>query len=309
MGMLAFDRARLDALRLAIGAALDDLYAVRSDDDAAADVMRSIRTACRTLGDLYLPRVQGVLDSHAMTSYRRAEIGDNGAAEVLAHATAHDRSWEVAADQLPGPPQPPGPGCLTFDEVLAEVRSGQLVPMLAPIDALGRAGSLYTSLAFAPGLRRPVGEINTTSNVLKVIDVASDGLPIGWHEHKSLSIVYLSDARVTSSVHVLSAYDRDDGPETMLDRTTEATVSGYMIIANDSGRADINVPIGPGMQDVTQSFPIISDSTSSYTGMFFPDRPPDFQPITHEPRFVNPPEWTFTTSSAPMVDGWGTWKL
>ncbi len=308
MGLLAFDRGRLDSLRVGIGAALDDLYAVRSDDAAAADVMRNIRSARSTLGDLYLPRVQDILDSEVMTSYQRAEIGDADVVRALTNATAHGHSWEVITDPVRAP-LPPGPGCLSFDEVLAQVRSGELVPMTAPIDALGRAGSLYTSIAIAPGKHRTVGALDTTSNTLKIIDFFSDGLPIGWREHESLTIIYLSAARVTTSVHVLTAYDRDEGPETLLDRTTEAIVSGYMIVDDGSSRAEVTVPIGPGMQDVTQSFPIISESSSSYTGMFFPDHPPDFRPITHEPRFVNPAEWTFTTSSAPMVDGWGTWRL
>ncbi len=306
MGLLAFDRTRLDSLRLAMGAALDDLHAVRSDDAAAADVMRYIRSARSTLGDLYLPRVRDVLDSDAMTSYRGAGLVDGTVVAASVYATAHDRGWEVTTDR---PSLPPGPGCLGLDEVLAEVRSGELVPMAAPIDAHGRAGSLYTSIAFAPGHERHIGALDTTSDVLKTIDIVSDGLPIGWHEHESLTITYLTDARVTTSVHVLTAYDRDEGPETMLDRTTEAVVSGYMIIAEDSSRGDVNVPIGPGMQDVTQSFAIISESGSSYSGKFYPDHPPDFQPMTHEPRFVNPAKWTFTTSAAPMVDGWGTWKL
>ena len=79
-----------------------------------------------------------------------------------------------------------------------------------------------------------------TSNLLKVIDFFSDGLPIGWREHRTLTITYLPKVRVTNSVHVLTAYDRDDGPETLVEQTTEAVVSGYMVVADDSSTAEVS---------------------------------------------------------------------
>ena len=203
---------------------------------------------------------------------------------------------------------PAVPGVRSFDQVLADIRSGALVPMVAPIDANGRAGAQYTSLAFAPGHQRQLGQQDLTSDLLKVIDFFSDGLPIGWREHRTLTITYLPNVRVTNSVHVLTAYDRDEGPETLMEQTTEAVVSGYMVVADDSSTAEVSLGIGPGIQDPTQSFAVVSESGSSYSGMFYPDYPPVFLPITHEARFVNPDGWTFTTSSAPMVEGWGTWK-
>ena len=306
MSLMAFDRCRLDRLRIGIGAAIDDLHAIRNDDEAAADVMRSIRKSCSILGDLCLPRVHDILASEAMTSYRRAEIGgaDLGGA---VYRTVHDRGWEVTTDPLDvyGPPVP---GLRTFDQVVADIRSGELVPMIAPIDAHGRAGAQYTSLTFAPGHQRRIGQRDLTSNLLKVIDFFSDGLPIGWREHRTLTITYLPNVRVTNSVHVLTAYDRDEGPETLVERTTEAVVSGYMVVADDSSTAEVSVGIGPGTQDPTQSFLIVSEGGSSYSGMFYPDHPPDFRPVTHEDRFVDQDRWTFTTSSAPMMEGWGTWK-
>ncbi len=307
MTLLAFDRSRLDSLRIGVGAALVDLHAIRSDDAAAADAMRCIRNACRTLGDLCLPRVHDILGSEAMTSYRRAEIGGDDIDRATSYRTAHDRGWEVTTDPLPmyGPPVP---GLRSFDQVLADIRSGELAPMVAPIDANGRAGAQYTSLAFAPGHQRQIGQQDLTSNLLKVIDFFSDGLPIGWRQHRTLTITYLPNVRVTNSVHVLTAYDRDEGPETFMGKTTEAVVSGYMVVADDSSTAEVSVGIGPGTQDPTQDFPIVSESGSSYSGTFYPDYPPDFQPIPHEARFVNQDRWTFTTSSAPTVDGWGTWK-
>jgi hypothetical protein len=306
VGLLAFDRSRLDSLRIGLSATLDELRRIRSDDVAAVDAMRIVSGACRALGDVWLPRVQDILNSTAMTSCRRSAVGSIDVAQAARYATTRADGWEVAADPLTvyGPQVP---GTRSFGEVLADVRSGALVPMADPLDANGRAGAHYTSLTFAPAVQHRVGTEDLTSNTAKVLDFFSDGLPIGWREHQSLTIYYLSNARVTSSVHVLSAYDRDNGPETVLDLTTEATVSGYMIVEEDSSEAELNVRVGPG--DDTQSYPITSQSISTYSGMFYPDEPVEFQPMTHEDRFVNPDRWTFTKSSAPMVDGWGTWEL
>jgi len=144
-----------------------------------------------------------------------------------------------------------------------------------------------------------------TPTLLKVVDFFSDGLPIGWREERTLTIYHLTNARVTSSVHVLTAYDRDEGPETLPDLTTEATVSGYMLIATRSTTGEVSVRIGTG--DDTQSHPVVSQSNSSYEGMFYPDALPDFQPMSQEARYVSPDNWTFTRSASPMRDQWGTW--
>jgi hypothetical protein len=307
VGLLAFDRSRLDSLRIGLGSALDELRLVRSDDAAAADVMRTVSGARRSLADVWLPRVQDILNSTAMTSCVRSAVGAVDVSQAAKNTTSRADGWEVAADPLTfyGPQVP---GTRSFDEVLADARSGELVPMADPLDAQGRAGAQYTALSFAPASSPKVlGTEDLTSNTAKVLDFVSDGLPIGWREHQALTIYYLSNARVTSSVHVLSAYDRDDGPETVLDLTTEATVSGYMIVEEESSKGELNVRVGPG--DDTQAHPITSQSTSTFTGMFYPDEPVEFQPMTHEDRFENPDRWTFTKSSAPMVDGWGTWEL
>jgi hypothetical protein len=187
--------------------------------------------------------------------------------------------------------------------------SGELAPMPAPIDANGRAGARYSSIAFASASETEIGHADLTSSTLKFIDIASDGLPVGWRETKGITIFYLRDARAVSTVHVLSAYDRKLGPDTLPELTTEAAVSGYLVVKQDSSTAEVNVQIGSGPQDVTETFPIISQSSSAYNGVFYPDTPADFRPITHEPRFVAPTTWTFTTSASPMVDGWGTWGL
>ena len=310
--LMAFDPARLDALRAALDLALDDLRRVRSDDQATADAMRVVRAARQSLGEVWLPRITAVLHSKSMTAPVRTKINDGVAA-------LPGPEWQLTVDSgasSPGdaPPRalmygPEQPGTRSFGEVLEGIMSGDLVPMAAPVDANGRAGARYTSIAFAPGIEHEVGHTDLTSTVLKLADFASDGLPVGWRETKGMTIFYLRDARAISSVHILSAYDRDTGPDTEVGLTEEATVSGYLVVKHESGTAEVNVQIGPGDQDATQSYPIISSTSSAYSGVFYPDAPPDFEPITREPRYVSPATWTFTTSASPMVDGWGTWGL
>ena len=90
--------------------------------------------------------------------------------------------------------------------------------------------------------------------------------------------------------------------------TTEAVTSGYMVIATASTTGEVTMGIGPGEQDPTASVTLASQSTESYSGAFYPDTPPDFQPIPEGPRFVNQTQWTFSKAPAPPVDGEGTWN-
>ena len=318
MTLLAFDPVRLASLRTALVATLDNLQRLRSDDSATTETMRTIRSASRSLADLWLPRVNDVLQSTAMSSSTQTKVGDYDFRGSARRGVDDDPLWQfihdpgglgAGASPKPAPMYGPDqPGARSFGQVVQAIESGALVAMAAPVDAQGRAGARYTSIAFAPGFQRDVGHADLTSTFAKFADFMSDGLPVGWREQEGMRIIYFRDARVISSVHVLTAYDRDSGPETLVDQTTEATVSGYLVVRQESGVAEVSVQIGPGIQDPTQSFPIISQSASAYSGVFYPDTPPDFQPITHEPRFVNPPTWTFTKSASPMVDGWGTWQ-
>lgn len=318
MTLLAFDPARLDGLRLALGAALDDLSRVRNNDLAAAEAMRTLRSASRLIGDVWLPRIRGVLDSKSMSTPTRTKLRDE-IGNSVSYPVGSGPAWQLTLD--PGGRRshdagdhalmagPRLPGSRSFGEVVAAIMSGELVPMTAPVDAHGRAGQRYSSIAFAAASQTEVGHTDLTSSMLKFIDIASDGLPIGWRETRGMTIFYLKDARAVSTVHVLTAYDRKAGPDTLSELTTEATVSGYLVVKQDSSTAEVNVQIGSGPQDPTETFPIISQSSSAYNGVFYPDTPADFEPITHEPRFVAPTTWTFTTSASPMVDGWGTWGL
>ena len=304
-GLLAFDRNRLEALRLGLGTALDDLRGIRSDDIEAAEVVRSLRGAARTISDVHLRRVHDILVSQSMTWYRSSGIDAEALAREQPYSTRHDRSWEVTTDLVSTLPDVP---CFhTVDAVLAAVRAGDLVPLDAPLDADGRAGAHYTSIAIAASTQVPIGTLDRTSNVLKLIDFFSDGLNVGWHEHKALEVVFIPDARLMRSVHVLTTVDRVNGPETLTDLTTEAVVSGYLILNTDTSTADVSVGIGPDIQDPTESWAIVSGASSSYSGVFYPVTTPDFEPISREPRFVNPPQWTFTKSAGPVFEGWGTW--
>ena len=306
MVMLQFDRARVDTLRLALGATLDELRAIRSSDPAAADVMRAIGGSCRTLSDVWLPRIHDILNSTAMTSCTRSAPGVPDVAQATRNRALHHVGWEQINDPLPvfGPPAPHLPN---GDEVLAAIASGALQPMEAPLDANGRAGGHYTSLAFAPSTPPvEIGHVDLTSNAAKIADFLSDAMPVGWHEVESLDIYRLDNVRVTKSFHTLGAYDSKNGPDTLVNLTQEATMSGYMVIIKTSGLGEVTLPIGVG--DGTQSRAIISESSSSDSGIFYPINEPDFEPVDDEPRFVNPDLWTFTKSASPMVDGWGTWQ-
>ncbi|HEY5423243.1 MAG TPA: hypothetical protein VIK05_07230, partial [Ilumatobacteraceae bacterium] len=192
---------------------------------------------------------------------------------------------------------------------LHQMRSGTLTPMSAPTDADGRALAHYTSLTFEPGTPFVLGQIDLRSNLDKLVDFFSDALPVGMRKHHTLTVYYLTDARVVSNVHTLTAYDRDEGPETDWDRGTEATVSGYMVIEDDSSVAEIVLPIGPEGSDPTAGQRLFSQESSGYSGVFYPDEPPVFEPVNREPSFGNPDVWTFTTSASPMVTGWGTWGV
>ena len=296
-GVLAYDRARLDLLRAGLAQAADELHRVDTDDLAAADVMRALRAACRTLMDVHLAKVREVLASDVMTWYRSCGV---------ASSTQHDRSWEAVSLGLYPLPR----RLLSFDEVLGAATSKALVPLPAPLDANGRANEIYTSIAIAPNHPKLIGTTDITPGVMKLLDFLSDGLPLAFRDHRELEIWHFSDARVVSSVHRLTDYPAADRyPETLIDETEEAVVSGYLILDVKSSSLQANIPIGPKGGDPTLSFPIDLGSSTEYSGMFFPDSTPSFAPISREPRFVAEPKWTFTKSAGPMVEGWGTWGL
>ncbi len=304
--MLSFDRDRVDSLRLALGASLEELHAIRCTDAAAADIMRSLGSACRMIED-WLPRVHDILHSTAMTSCTRSALGTPDLSQAVKYAAMTNEGWEVTNDPLVvlGPP---APRHRTMEEVLADIESRDLRPMASPLDANGRAGAHYEALTFAPS-SPPVelGHVDLTSNAAKFAAFWSDGLAVGWKETETLTVFRSENVRVTKSVHTLGAFDRDAGPDTIVDLTTVAVVSGYMVIRQETGAAELSHDIGDG--DPTASFVYASQTSTAFAGAFYPDREPEFEERTDEDRFENPDRWTFTTSSAPMKDDWGTWRV
>jgi hypothetical protein len=92
--------------------------------------------------------------------------------------------------------------------------------------------------------------------------------------------------------------------------TTQATVSGYLIIRSDESVAEVTMKIGADDrdEDATKAAVLARQTSDAYSGMFFPDEAPDLQPVAAGPRVESPDVWTFTTSASPMVDEWGTWQ-
>jgi hypothetical protein len=204
-----------------------------------------------------------------------------------------------------GPPAPSHDW--KFDEVLAAVESGSLRAMNAPMDAHGRAGVPYESLSFAP--RSPpeeVGRIDTTSDAAKFADFWSDGLAVGFRHSETMIVVRVDNVRLTKRVHRLTAFDRDDGPETMEGLTTEATTSGFLIITQVVERGELTHAISEDGDD-TADFEIATQDSSAFSGAYYPDSDPIFEAVPDGPRYESPDRWTFTTSASPMKDDWGTW--
>jgi hypothetical protein len=306
--LLAFDRERLDVLRIAMRRSLAQLRGIRSDDVAAADAMRMLAAVCQSLDEVWLPRVRDVLASTAMTDCRRSEPGRADVSQAVLHAARDNHGWETKVDTLAlGPPAPAAPPARSIDDVLGDVASGRLRSLTGPVDAHGRAGARYTSLAFAPAEVHQIGQRELTSNAAKVLDFFADASPVGWREHTTIAMYFLDHVRVTSTVHTLTAYDADAGPQTVPGLTTEATMTGYLIVESRETVGEISVKIGPG--DDTQTGVVASQPTATYAGIFVAETEPDFQPIPTGPRYVDADRWTFTTSSSPMADEWGTWGL
>jgi hypothetical protein len=304
--MMSFDRARVDSLRLALGATVEELRAIRNGDAAAADVMRSLAGACRSIED-WLPRVNDVLYSTAMTSCTRSALGVADISQAAIVTAMTHPGMEVKIDPLAtlGPPAPVRYG--TLAEVVVAISSGVLQPMSAPLDAHGRAGAPYESLAFAPtSPPQEIGRVDLTSNAAKFADFISDGLPVGWDHTETLIIYRVENIRTTKTVHPLTAFDRDDGPEVLEGHTTEAISSGFIVIFQVTERAELTQDIAED-GDPTANFAFASQESSGLSGAYYPDTEPVFEPIPEGPRYESPNQWTFTQSASPMTDEWGTW--
>ena len=305
---MSFDRARVDSLRLALRATVEELRAIRNGDAAATDVMRSLAAACRTIED-WLPRVNDILYSTAMTSCTRSALGVADISQAAIVAAMTHPGMEVKVDPLAtlGPPAPVRYG--TMEEVLAAVESGELRPMTAPMDANGRANAAYESVGFAPTSPPiEVGRMDVTSLPARFAAFWSEGLPVGFTQDETLIVVRLEKVRTTKSLHRLTAFDRDDGPETIDSLTTEATTSGLLIYTMVTDELEVSHDIGED-GDPTADFPLASQRSATFVGAYYPDTEPVFEPVPEGPRDESPAEWTFTTSASPMMDEWGTWHV
>lgn len=69
--MYGYDPARVDALHRLTREAVDALAAIRSDDGAAADAMRAVARARETLEQGWIPFIDAIVTSTAMTAWRQ----------------------------------------------------------------------------------------------------------------------------------------------------------------------------------------------------------------------------------------------
>ena len=252
----------------------------------------------------WLPRVHDILNSTAMTSCTRSALGVPDTSQALEYMAMYAQGREILDDPL-SPLGPPAPHYdLTMDELFADIESGKLQPMAAPRDANGRANAPYESVAFAPtSPPTEIGRMDVTSLPAKFVAFWSDGLPVGFTHTETLIVKRLKDVRVTNSVHRLTAFDRDDGPESIEGLTTAATVSGYMVYTEVIEDAEVSHDSRRD-GDPTASIEV-GQHSQTYFGAFYPDAHAGLGDPRGRGR--EPDQWTFTTSASPMMDDWGTW--
>ena len=304
---MSYDRARVDSLRLALGASLEELYAIRGADAAAAEVMRSLGAARQVIED-WLPRVHDILNSTAMTSCTRSPLGTPDVSQAAKYAAMYHQGRVVITDPFAplGPPAPHDDD-RTMEEVFAAIESGELQPMNAPMDANGRANAPYESLTFAPSSApTEIGRMDVTSLPAKFVAFWSIGLPVGWEHTETLTVTRMENVRVTKSVHRLTAFDRDEGPPTIDGLTTTSTVSGFMITMQVVEKGEVTHEMQEG-GDPTAHIGFAQQESTSFSVAFYPDEEPVFAAVPAGARYENPDVLTVTTSASPMKDDWGTW--
>jgi hypothetical protein len=100
VSLLAYDPGRLQLLRSAIEAALDDLGDLRSDDEAAADAMMAVRNARLTLTERCLPRVVDILNTDPMSTCQSARVDGADVRDARLFAMPNRPGWQVGVDPL-----------------------------------------------------------------------------------------------------------------------------------------------------------------------------------------------------------------
>lgn len=311
MGWMAYDRGRLDQLRVGLTGALDDLHAMRCDDPDAAEAMRAIREASRIIGDRCLPRVRDLLSTDPMTAPTGSwPLSCQFRASPYFELT-HDLQWELAEDPLDLNGEPlrtplPYTGATrpwnrSYDEVMSAIECGELAPLAMPKDPSRPAVDQLTQLDIAPAAMSIISARNITSNVHRFLDFLSDASPLGYRDHTDKYVYYVNSAVATATVQFFDPESGDQYP----DQVSQAMVSGYLVVNDHTLRTEINITANNGDPSANISIPL--DSDHDYRGAFYPDAPVEFTPVA-DPRSDADPAWTFVDSGQPVIEQWlGNW--
>lgn len=101
MGLLAYNPERVAFLRIRLRAAADELRAVRTDDPAACDAMRSMRLIQTEIEQVWLPLVTRILESSALTGpWWRTALSGLGLEHALVKVMSEGYGWSVQLDRL-----------------------------------------------------------------------------------------------------------------------------------------------------------------------------------------------------------------
>ncbi len=105
MGLLAYDPERVAHLRQHLAAAADELRALRSNDPAAIDAMRSVAAIRCDIEQVWLPLIVRILDNTALTRdwWYAATRADN-LQNALINVMADGYGWTVQRDPLSDDP-------------------------------------------------------------------------------------------------------------------------------------------------------------------------------------------------------------
>ena len=315
MGWMAYDRARLDQLRVGLNGALDDLQAMRCDDSDATGAMRAVREACRMIGDRCLPRVRDVLSADPLATPTGSSATSCQFRSSPFFELTHDLHWDFAEDPLDrddaalATPLPytaaTKPWNRTKDEVMSAIACGELTPLAMPKDPHRAGGDQLTKLDVAPVSMSLISEQNVTSSFHRFIDFWSDGLPFGYRNHTEKYVYYVNSAVVTATVQVFDPRTGEQYP----DQVSQAMVSGYIVVRDHTVRTEANIGnhFDEDNDDPTISLSVPLEQEHDYRGAFYPDAPVEFTPVA-DPAPDTDPAWRFVQSDQPIVDKFfGNW--
>lgn len=307
---MAYDRARLDTLRIAMTTALDELSRMRSDDVAAADALRRIGEARRLIGDRCLPRIRDLLETDPLSSGGASWLNSCSFRQSPYSQLVRLHHWELAPDPLDGPVAAPvvdpadKPWTRSFDDVTEAIKCGELTPLIMPTAANHPERNQITTLAIAPATTKLIGSRDVTSNWLKALDYASDVSWFGWREHDELSVYYLSDVVVTATIWVVDPKTH----QVLRTETSQTTTSGFLAVREEDRTVEVNPPIGGSANiDPTATPSIPMDHDHDYSGTFYPDTAPRFEPLPSGAAVKNTAKWKFTSKKVPLTESWGAW--